>query len=135
MLDIFCPRWIIKAGYQYIFILFLFSRIFFTVKSEVLNIEFVLKFQYPCFFAKLRLRASFNVLSASAISILGPIVKMKSMNHDVKQTILLPFNHHCNGLDLSAAFRLVLWLLAGGFSRQSLRDEITMAGYYQGEYA
>ena len=52
LLDLFCPRWILKAGYQYIFILFLFSRIFFTVKPEVLNTEFVVKFQCPCFFAK-----------------------------------------------------------------------------------
>ena len=38
MLDMFCPRWIIKAGYQYIFILFFLSRIFSTVNPEVLNI-------------------------------------------------------------------------------------------------
>ena len=38
MLDMFCPRWIIKAGCQYIFILFFLSRIFSTVYPEVLNI-------------------------------------------------------------------------------------------------
>jgi hypothetical protein len=66
MLDIFCPRWIIKAGYQYLFILFLFSWNSLQLQ-EVLNTEFVGKFECPCFFATGRLRASFNVLSASPI--------------------------------------------------------------------
>jgi hypothetical protein len=52
----------------YIQFISLFKDFILLVKPENLNIEIVVKFQCPRFFAKLRLRASFNVLSASPIS-------------------------------------------------------------------